>query len=240
MASRSPFLSRLVNFTVLLRASCVARMGGVLTVLAGLCLTGCCTPIGPGCTTGNCHDCDGTAGRPIPYAPFQNIKRQLICGGGGCGEVYIGEWISTPPDCCDPCCGDQWVGGAVPSRPFCWQPGSLLNLQRFSGRFDEGHDDGECCGDSVADSSYFDEGYSDGGYIESTGHPQHSTGCATCSSNSGYSRSYSHNNMHPGQTSHSVSRPATRQTHTSQTATTNNRNSAGKKNVLNQGQRVIR
>ena len=30
----------------------------------------------------------------------------------------MGEWISTPPDACDPCCGDQWVGGATACRPF--------------------------------------------------------------------------------------------------------------------------
>ncbi len=23
--------------------------------------------------------------------------------GGGCGEVYWGEWLNDPPDCCDPC-----------------------------------------------------------------------------------------------------------------------------------------
>lgn len=24
--------------------------------------------------------------------------------GTGCGEVYWGEWLHDPPDCCDPCC----------------------------------------------------------------------------------------------------------------------------------------
>jgi len=43
---------------------------------------------------------------------FQNFKRSLVCGSG-CGEAYIGEWISTPPDAYDPCRGDQFVGGTT-------------------------------------------------------------------------------------------------------------------------------
>jgi hypothetical protein len=40
----------------------------------------------------------------------------------GCGEIYIGEWISDPPDCCDPCdqCTGCWTGhqGACHLGPF--------------------------------------------------------------------------------------------------------------------------
>jgi hypothetical protein len=33
------------------------------------------------------------------------------CGRMGCGEVYWCDWISSPPECCDPCddCGN-WIG----------------------------------------------------------------------------------------------------------------------------------
>ena len=53
--------------------------------------------------------------------------RTVGCGGGikqwlhnkgthcrGCGDIYWGEWISDPPDCCDPCdqCG-SFTGAGV-------------------------------------------------------------------------------------------------------------------------------
>lgn len=56
------------------------------------------------CATGHCDRCDGG---PLPVGAFQGmpvahrIKQRLACGDG-CGEVYIGEWISTPPTA-DPC-----------------------------------------------------------------------------------------------------------------------------------------
>jgi len=152
---------------------------------------GCVSGIGPGCHTGGCYDCDGMAGRPIPHGPLDGLrqfKRQLTCGGGGCGEVYAGEWISTPPDAFDPCCGDQFVGGATPCRPFCWQPGSLLTSLRLSGRFSDGmaHDDCGCHGDHGG----FHEGMQDQYFSEGTiGRPvyhEHTNvyagqpGCSTC------------------------------------------------------------
>lgn len=57
------------------------------------------------CATGHCDRCDGDATMPVgalhglPLA--YRIKQRLACGDG-CGEVYIGEWISTPPTP-DPC-----------------------------------------------------------------------------------------------------------------------------------------
>lgn len=56
------------------------------------------------------------------------------CGGGtfaekascrtGCGEIYWDEWLSDPPDCCDPCddCGN-WVG-----PQSCCRGGKLSGL----------------------------------------------------------------------------------------------------------------
>lgn len=119
---------------------------------------GCCGPrgIGPGCGVSDCYDCDGVGygERIIPQRPLDGLRqmrKNLVCGSG-CGEVYYGEWISTPPDCADPCCDDQFVGGAVKCRPGCWQPGSLLrNL--YGGRNCSGDaSSAPCgCGDSGCD-----------------------------------------------------------------------------------------
>jgi hypothetical protein len=43
----------------------------------------------------------------------------LTCGSG-CGELYWDEWLSDPPDACDPCdnCGN-WIGPQLPG-PSCF------------------------------------------------------------------------------------------------------------------------
>ena len=33
---------------------------------------------------------------------LRKVGRYFVCANG-CGERYVGEWISDPPDCCDPC-----------------------------------------------------------------------------------------------------------------------------------------
>jgi len=125
-----------------------------------------------------------------PLHRVQNFKRSLVCGGGGCGETYIGEWISTPPDCSDPCCGDQFVGGATQCRPFCREPGSLI---RRIGLIGQRHCDGFAsstpCGCDAC-SGYEGEVF-DGEYY---GDDVSSHGdCATCATNSaGQTRHASH------------------------------------------------
>lgn len=117
---------------------------------------GCCGPMGcgPGCGTADCFDCDGAGygKRMIPARPLDGLRqfrKSLVCGSG-CGEVYYDEWISTPPDCADPCCGDQFVGGAVPCRPGCWEPGSLLRRlytgRLLGGRYCSGDESSAPCG----------------------------------------------------------------------------------------------
>ena len=97
-------------------------------------MSGCCAPcggtIGPGCLAGaSCNDCNGggvcTPCARGPIDALRNARRRAICGSG-CGETYVGEWISTPPDCNDPCCDSQFVGGAQKARPFCWERGALV------------------------------------------------------------------------------------------------------------------
>jgi len=139
--------------------------------------SGCCGPQCGPCGS-PCYDCDGT-NQINPYVgPFdtlRQLRRRMVCGSG-CGGAYYGEWRSTPPDCEDPCCGGQWVGGAVPARPFCWQPGMYRDLipRLYGGRFcdDCGASCSECeCGGEVV----YDEGYIDQS-------PSSSCNCAACNS----------------------------------------------------------
>jgi len=104
---------------------------------ADCCATGAChqpcqTPCNGGCglfTHGGCclcipkpivwcgyenecgpHGCDSCA-CPSDCGLFSFCHWNKTCGKG-CGEVYWGEWVSDPPDCCDPCdqCFGQWTG----------------------------------------------------------------------------------------------------------------------------------
>ena len=80
------------------------------------CPTGCDGVVAGG---GGYGDCCGTCGvRPLR----QCAANHLGCGMG-CGNVYVGEWVSDPPDRCDPCdgCGN-WTG------PRCCPPGILQCL----------------------------------------------------------------------------------------------------------------
>lgn len=168
------------------------RLYLIVTCLAiSLMSIGCCGPIGCGVGCGfplGCNSCDGLVDDSIPCGPLdavRRMKRNLTCGSG-CGEVYRGEWRSTPRDCQDPCCNDQWVGGATVARPFClnrpfcWQPGSLAS-RLYGGRFCSGAESSvPCgCGSAICDGGCGDfvEGeIISGGGGSNTG----SCGCASC------------------------------------------------------------
>ena len=141
----------------------------LMTLVLAACLqaTGCCGPMmGPGCgiAGGNCYDCEGGFGpRHMATGPIdalRNARRSLVCGGG-CSEVYYGEWMSTPPDCADPCCGSEFVGGATKCAPFCWQPGALLG-NFYGRRFDDccnaGCDSCATCDDCGCEGDLIDGG----------------------------------------------------------------------------------
>ncbi len=59
------------------------------------------------CGPGGCDSCVC----PTECGILPAMRRCMSCGKG-CGEIYWGEWISDPPDCCDPCdqCYGQWTG----------------------------------------------------------------------------------------------------------------------------------
>ncbi len=166
---------------------------------AAISLSGCCSPIGPGCATGGCNDCSGAVPTQYiangPLDALRNARRRLACGAG-CGEVYKGEWISTPPVSADPCAGGQFVGGCSGRcRPFCWQPGNLLRGlygQRFCGGNQSsascgcstgGCSTGGCstgtCGDGGCSAGAVTGEYTDGGIL-GTGVPVSGSTCTSC------------------------------------------------------------
>lgn len=120
--------------------------------------TGCCGVSGRVSQCNGCNDGygGGASCSPRPTGPLDALmswRRELVCGSG-CGEVYHGEWISTPPDCNDPCCGGQFVGGAVKARPFCVQPGTIFgNLSSLYGTRNC-----EFCGNAFTDCGCGDSG----------------------------------------------------------------------------------
>jgi len=66
---------------------------------------------GGGCA-GGCGGgaCGGGCGL-FAHGLFPFLHGGMTCGRG-CNEIYINEWISDPPDCCDPCdkCSGQFTG----------------------------------------------------------------------------------------------------------------------------------
>ena len=189
---------RILNFRL---SSCLILVAGLVAVLA----SGCCGPRGCGVGCGNvtCNDCDGCYA-PVrgggPLAAIQNARRGLICGSG-CGETYVGEWISTPPDCQDPCCNSQFVGGAVKARPFCragCRTGCRLCLLKnlYGKRNCTGDQSSASCGcgetscgaascdtcstGDYVTSEYAVDDYTEIGHEVAPGPVQGSCGCATC------------------------------------------------------------
>lgn len=75
---------------------------------------GSCSAPGGSCNGGSCHG--GSCHGGSCNGGSQCLKNKLSCCKG-CGEIYWGEWISDPPDDCDPCDGHgNWVG------PRCCSP----------------------------------------------------------------------------------------------------------------------
>ena len=162
------------------------RCSLILTCLAVVLTSiGCCGPMGcgPGCGVPmGCNDCDGLGNGVIAGSPLdglRNFRKSLVCGSG-CGETYVGEWISSPPDAQDPCCNQQWVGGATKCRPFCWQPGTIFS-GLYGSRFCSGQEsstpcDGGCGGGCDGGCGMVsDMGYSGGQVLGGSS-------CATCDS----------------------------------------------------------
>lgn len=128
--------------------------------------------VGSSCESGHCNRCDGNTHVPVgAYAGLPlaaRLKQRLACGDG-CGEVYFGEWISTPPTP-DPCDYDgnyTGVGNDMTMHSHAQPVRSLLRKIagiRFLGtrHADDWIDPSDCCGTGDAyDSEVFDAGMSE-------------------------------------------------------------------------------
>lgn len=102
---------------------------------SGCCCFPCLNPCGGCCLprtitwNGGCNECG-------PGAPCGGCGLWPgLCSGRncdqGCGEVYVNEWVSDPPDCCDPCdqCHGQFTGNC---GPCCLGPAQRI-LSAFHG-----------------------------------------------------------------------------------------------------------
>jgi hypothetical protein len=53
----------------------------------------------------------------------------------GCGEVYCGDWVSAPPDYCDPCdCYGNWTGHGCSSGSCGPAPGHVMPHGAYASR----------------------------------------------------------------------------------------------------------
>src|SRR4026209_2031199 len=92
-----------IVFAALLLASsgcCVQRCGGMNCDSGLPCSGGQCA-----CDDGCRDTCDNACGSSCGL--LSPLHCLLGCGSG-CGEFYYDEWLSDPPQCCDPCdnCGN--------------------------------------------------------------------------------------------------------------------------------------
>ena len=166
------------------------------TAMIAIIASGCC---GIGCGNGACSDCNRGFGQPLAGGPInavRNLRRSATCGSG-CGETYIGEWTSTPPDANDRCCGENFAGGAVKVHRFgrtrtqCLGCGGLLR-GLYGKRICSGAESSQSCGGdggycqscSGGDSSegdYIVDDYTDvSSEVVAPGPVSGGCGCATC------------------------------------------------------------
>ena len=152
-------------------------MTRVASLLSLLCLSaaissGCCmnrplcgvAPCGPA----NCGTCMPFV-NPIS-ALTSHVANHMTCQSG-CGEIYCDEWISDPPDNCDPCdpCTGQYTGPRDCCTPSCgsrlW---SFIRGKRYEGDCYGGDcQRGSCCdGGHGHGHEIFEGEYSEGEIIE--------------------------------------------------------------------------
>ena len=84
----------------------------------GVCSPSCASPKGVPCAKG-CGGKGCSGGFGILSALYGHTWH-----GCGCGELYIHEWLSDPPDCCDPCdsCYGAYVGPQQNCPRICVDP----------------------------------------------------------------------------------------------------------------------
>ena len=151
-------------------------------------MTGCCGgPIGFATGPGShCGYCEGAPSGPSyhqgPLARLAAAHKRTVCGSG-CGEVYYGEWLSNPPDCCDPC--DNEVQCTPPIVPQCG-----IFARMFAGLYGVRHPRGGggagCCEETcVDDCGSCDSCCGGGGEVIHEGPVVESgPGCSSCAGGS--------------------------------------------------------
>jgi hypothetical protein len=84
--------------------------GGGAGLFSGRYADGSCGDCGCG-NCGKCGDCGTAACDSFEAHTLTGTLRQSATCGGGCGELYLGEWTYDPPDACDPCGNHgDWIG----------------------------------------------------------------------------------------------------------------------------------
>ncbi len=176
-----------------------------------ICKPGCgidCRPCGPTCGPACGPSCGPACGPSCGAGSCGPSLTCSPCGGGikywlngrcyhgrSCGERYWGEWVSDPPNCCDPCnqCAD-FVG------PRCCGPGPLMRLWSAIVCHPCCHSCGGVGCDACGGGSY------SAGYA-----PSHGGGCSTCGGGHGniMNENWDHQSPPPvpGKMIHSAGQP---------------------------------
>ncbi len=116
------------------------------------------------CGCGECDPCDPCSpcyyGEYSPFGPLAavfRIFRPITWMGPACGEQYWGDYMSYPPDCCDPCdCHGNYTGMHVndcPRRGDCQACGTCMETACASGCTDCGCESGCVDGGSCTSCS---------------------------------------------------------------------------------------
>lgn len=129
-----------------------------------------CQPPGgkvpPGGACGSC----ATTGSPCGDCGILSFLRCRMTACKGCGEVYYGEWLSDPPDCCDPCdrCHGQFTGqgGCCPPGFFARLAAGIRGMRCGTGPCGCGQSG---CGGSCGNAHWSHETSYGGGYIDDAG-----------------------------------------------------------------------
>ena len=164
-------------------------------LLVSVISVGCCGPRCGGVTS--CNDCDGIGygEKVIPQRPFDRLRNGSLFCGSGCGEVYVDEWLSNPPECCDPCDGADFIGANSnchsSCRAACWQPGDLLRRMGsglLGGRYCTGDQSSADCGcGGGCDDGGCSDGSCGGSAVEYSSPVEYSTASPVSSSSCGCS-----------------------------------------------------
>lgn len=122
------------------------------SIFSGRRVSGDCGACGSG-DCGKCGDCGTATCDTFETHTLTGALRQSATCGGGCGDLYLGEWSYDPPDECDPCGNHgDWVGErCCPPRGLALLTAGVVGQRCGYATTDCGCDQ---CGDSWSDADY--------------------------------------------------------------------------------------